>query len=168
MHYLISWTDVYNEWNTSMSLYPTYKQTTMCLPYYCDIYPVITITIKHFKNSRNANATSISMEANLYLYYCLRLFLSWTLLWYVVPGKIYIRRDSIILGFRKRRNDNNQYIINNDLRRCDSLCIIFVTHCQSRTSMNYYPLFRVRSWNSGMRCMSLYILTNSLLNDHCL
>ena len=22
--------------------------------------------------------------------------------------------------------------------------------------MNYYPLFRVRSWNSGMRCMSLY------------
>ena len=26
-------------------------------------------------------------------------------------------------------------------------------------SMNYYPLFRVRSWNNGMRCMSLYILT---------
>ena len=25
-------------------------------------------------------------------------------------------------------------------------------------SMNYYPLFRVRSWNNGMRCMSLYIL----------
>ena len=25
-------------------------------------------------------------------------------------------------------------------------------------SMNYYPLFRVRSWNKGMRCMSLYIL----------
>ena len=24
-------------------------------------------------------------------------------------------------------------------------------------SMNYYPLFRVRSWNSGIRCMSLYI-----------
>ena len=24
--------------------------------------------------------------------------------------------------------------------------------------MNYYPLFRVRSWNSGMCCMSLYIL----------
>ena len=24
-------------------------------------------------------------------------------------------------------------------------------------SMNYYPLFRVRSWNNGMRCMSLYI-----------
>ena len=23
-------------------------------------------------------------------------------------------------------------------------------------SMNYYPLFRVRSWNNGMRCMSLY------------
>ena len=26
-------------------------------------------------------------------------------------------------------------------------------------SVNYYPLFRVRSWNNGMRCMSLYILT---------
>ena len=25
-------------------------------------------------------------------------------------------------------------------------------------SMNYYPLFRVRSWNNGIRCMSLYIL----------
>ena len=25
-------------------------------------------------------------------------------------------------------------------------------------SMNYYPLFRVRSWNNDMRCMSLYIL----------
>ena len=25
-------------------------------------------------------------------------------------------------------------------------------------SMNDYPLFRVRSWNNGMRCMSLYIL----------
>ena len=24
-------------------------------------------------------------------------------------------------------------------------------------SMNYHPLFRVRSWNNGMRCMSLYI-----------
>ena len=28
-------------------------------------------------------------------------------------------------------------------------------------SMNYYPLFMVRSWNNGMRCMSLYILMNS-------
>ena len=26
-------------------------------------------------------------------------------------------------------------------------------------SMNYHPLFRVRSGNNGMRCMSLYILT---------
>ena len=25
-------------------------------------------------------------------------------------------------------------------------------------SMYYYPLFRVRSWNNGMRCMSLYII----------
>ena len=25
-------------------------------------------------------------------------------------------------------------------------------------SMNYYPLFRVRSWNNGIRCMPFYIL----------
>ena len=25
-------------------------------------------------------------------------------------------------------------------------------------SMNYYPSFRVRSWNNGVRCMSFYIL----------
>ena len=24
--------------------------------------------------------------------------------------------------------------------------------------MNYYPLFRVRSWKNGVRCMSIYIL----------
>ena len=29
-------------------------------------------------------------------------------------------------------------------------------------SMNYYPLFRVRSWNNDMRCMSLYILINTI------
>ena len=29
-------------------------------------------------------------------------------------------------------------------------------------SMNNYPLFRVRSWNNGMRCVSLYILMTSL------
>ena len=28
--------------------------------------------------------------------------------------------------------------------------------------MNYYPLFRVRSWNNGMRSMSLYILSERL------
>ena len=30
-------------------------------------------------------------------------------------------------------------------------------------SMNYYPLFKVRSWNNGMRRMSLYILTAALM-----
>ena len=28
--------------------------------------------------------------------------------------------------------------------------------------MNYYPLFRVRLWNNGMRCMSFYILTKKI------
>ena len=30
---------------------------------------------------------------------------------------------------------------------------------------NYYPLFRVRSWNNGMRCMFLYIYKYSYGND---
>ena len=30
-------------------------------------------------------------------------------------------------------------------------------------SMNYYPLFRVRSWNNGVRCMSFYILMTELI-----
>ena len=25
--------------------------------------------------------------------------------------------------------------------------------------MNYYPLFRVKSWNNDVRCMSFYIFT---------
>ena len=29
---------------------------------------------------------------------------------------------------------------------------------QQIESMNYHPLFRVRSWNNGVRCMSIYIL----------
>ena len=28
-------------------------------------------------------------------------------------------------------------------------------------NMNYYPLFRVRSWNNGVRCMSFYILMSN-------
>ena len=28
-------------------------------------------------------------------------------------------------------------------------------------SVNYYPLFRIKSWNNGMRCMSLYILIHA-------
>ena len=36
-------------------------------------------------------------------------------------------------------------------------------------SMNYYPLFRVRSWNNGVRCVSFCILTttsNEKLRPH--
>ena len=31
-------------------------------------------------------------------------------------------------------------------------------------SMNYHPLFRGRSWNNGMRSMSIYILTDAAIN----
>ena len=34
-------------------------------------------------------------------------------------------------------------------------------------SMNYYPLFRVRSWNNGMRCTSLYILIMIIQSMGC-
>ena len=36
-------------------------------------------------------------------------------------------------------------------------------------SMNYYPLFRVRSWNNAMRCMSFYILSyTSISGEWCI
>ena len=38
---------------------------------------------------------------------------------------------------------------------CERIYILSYHHHQIG-SMNYYPLFRVRSWNNGMRCMSLY------------
>ena len=31
-------------------------------------------------------------------------------------------------------------------------------------SMNYYPLFRVKSWNNGVRCMSFYIFILVLID----
>ena len=37
------------------------------------------------------------------------------------------------------------------------LCLIYHHQIGSMNYM-YYPLFRARSWNNGMRCMSLYIL----------
>ena len=40
--------------------------------------------------------------------------------------------------------------------RNDTLLYIFL--CCIYTPHPYYPLLRVRSWNNGMRCMSLYIL----------
>ena len=39
----------------------------------------------------------------------------------------------------------------------DNICTLSYYHHQIG-SMNYYPLFRVRSWNNGVRCMSFYIL----------
>ena len=40
------------------------------------------------------------------------------------------------------------------------ICILSYYHHQIG-SMNYYPLFRVRSWNNGVRCMSFYILIHT-------
>ena len=36
--------------------------------------------------------------------------------------------------------------------------IYTLSYCHQIGSMNYYPLFRVRSWNIDVRCMSFYIL----------
>ena len=33
-------------------------------------------------------------------------------------------------------------------------------------SMNYYPLFRVRSWNNGVRCMFFYIIIYYSFKEH--
>ena len=43
----------------------------------------------------------------------------------------------------------------------DNICTLSYYHHQIG-SMNYYPLFRVRSWNNGVRCMSFYILTKPI------
>ena len=32
-------------------------------------------------------------------------------------------------------------------------------------SMNYYPLFRIRLWNNGVRCMSIFLWRNHGLSD---
>ena len=60
---------------------------------------------------------------------------------------------------------------------CGAVCFQFIHFCcddwENRyalsyyhhqiRSMNYYPLFRVKSWNNGVRCMSVYIL---ILMEH--
>ena len=45
----------------------------------------------------------------------------------------------------------------------DNIYTLSYYHHQIR-SMNYYPLFRVRSWNNRVRCMSFYILIYMLNN----
>ena len=40
---------------------------------------------------------------------------------------------------------------------CENIYTVSYYHHQIG-SMNYYPLFRVRSWNNGVHCMSFYIL----------
>ena len=40
---------------------------------------------------------------------------------------------------------------------CENVCTLFYLHHQIG-SMTHLPLFRVRSWNNGMHCMSFYIL----------
>ena len=39
-----------------------------------------------------------------------------------------------------------------------TICLILSYYHHQIGIMNHYPLFRIRSWNSGVRCMSLYIL----------
>ena len=43
--------------------------------------------------------------------------------------------------------------------------IYSLSYCHQQIgSMNYYPLFRVRSWNNGVRCMYFFILRNTFSN----
>ena len=43
--------------------------------------------------------------------------------------------------------------------------ILFCHHKYRKYELNFYPLFKVRSWNNGMRCMSFYILMLHFLNN---
>ena len=47
----------------------------------------------------------------------------------------------------------------------ENICTLSYYHHQMG-SMNYYPLFRVRSWNNGVRCMSFYILMMTSSNGN--
>ena len=42
----------------------------------------------------------------------------------------------------------------------ENIYIYFVLLSSSNQKYELYPLFRVRSWNNGVRCMSFYILMN--------
>ena len=42
------------------------------------------------------------------------------------------------------------------------IIIYFVLLPSSNRQLNYYPLFMVRSWNNGVRCMSFYILISEI------
>ena len=41
---------------------------------------------------------------------------------------------------------------------CENMCTVSYYYHHQIGSMNHLPLFRVRSWNSGMRCMSFHVL----------
>ena len=44
---------------------------------------------------------------------------------------------------------------------CENMCTLSYDHIQTG-SMTHLPLFSLRSWNNGMRCVSFYILINSV------
>ena len=51
------------------------------------------------------------------------------------------------------------------IERIYILCIYTLSYYHYQIgSMNYYPLFRVRSWNNGVRCVSFFILMEGIVN----
>ena len=48
----------------------------------------------------------------------------------------------------------------------ENICTLSYYHHQIG-SVNYYPLFRVRSWNNGVRCMYFYIIIMQVLRLFC-
>ena len=53
------------------------------------------------------------------------------------------------------------------IERIYMLCLIIIIKSDELWSVNYYPLFRIRSWNNGMRCISLYILNKRNISYGC-
>ena len=45
---------------------------------------------------------------------------------------------------------------------CVNTCTLSYYHYHQIGSMTHLPLFRVRSWNNGVRCMSFYILMETI------
>ena len=77
-----------------------------------------------------------------------------------------VKIDTIIAGCMQRTNFNQRlwlYCSNYPMTikkpnwvRIKQIYEIEYTTSYICINLNYYPLFRVRSWNIGMRCMSLY------------
>ena len=127
-----------------------------CFHYYCAVYDECKYSDKFWLADR----------VRLFVHYTISLSSLRKLIWRHWTYKMPVRY--ILSSVWVRLSINSQLSIIQYMGLCVlSLLISFVMieriyilsyYHHQIGSMNHYPLFRVRSWNNGMRCMSLYIL----------